>query len=144
MDWWEKIPRRGLGEAERPPASKPLRTLRAISLYLLFFAGPYVADRILQRSRGYTEVSALADFTQVALLLGAGVVFLILSVRHVSYRPRDVWIFLIPLYGYLWAMKIVWRVAYLPYRDWPPRTDESERLVRIDVKNRDIKIYRRM
>jgi uncharacterized membrane protein len=39
----------------------------------------------------------------------------------VSYRRRDALI--AP-----WAFAVIaWRIAYLPYRDWPPRDDEMHR-----------------
>jgi hypothetical protein len=41
-----------------------------------------------------------------------------------SYRPRDGWLGLIPLYGWYLTCVLCWRVALLPYRDWEPRRDE--------------------
>jgi len=41
-----------------------------------------------------------------------------------SYRPRDGWFGLIPLYGWYLTCVLCWRVALLPYRDWEPRRDE--------------------
>jgi hypothetical protein len=41
-----------------------------------------------------------------------------------SYRPRDGWFGLIPLYGWYLTCILCWRVALLPYRDWEPRDDE--------------------
>ncbi|RZU50806.1 hypothetical protein EV385_2590 [Krasilnikovia cinnamomea] len=47
--------------------------------------------------------------------------FLVWLAPKVSYRRRDAflgpWLFVI----------IAWRIAYLPYRDWPPRDDEAPR-----------------
>jgi hypothetical protein len=41
----------------------------------------------------------------------------------VSYRRRDALWSLI-LWGWPFGI-LAWRVAYLPYRDWPPRPDEK-------------------
>ena len=41
-----------------------------------------------------------------------------------SYRPRDGWLGLIPLFGWYLTCVLCWRVALLPYRDWEPRRDE--------------------
>jgi len=41
-----------------------------------------------------------------------------------SYRARDGWLGLIPLYGWYLTCVLCWRVALLPYRDWEPRSGE--------------------
>ncbi|MEV6847254.1 hypothetical protein [Actinoplanes sp. NPDC051411] len=41
-----------------------------------------------------------------------------------SYRPRDAWLGLVPIYGWYVTCVLCWRVALLPYRDWEPRDDE--------------------
>ena len=41
-----------------------------------------------------------------------------------SYRPRDGWLGVLPLYGWYISCVLCWRVALLPYRDWEPRPDE--------------------
>ncbi|XVU24375.1 hypothetical protein ACQPZJ_45310 [Actinoplanes sp. CA-054009] len=41
-----------------------------------------------------------------------------------SYRPRDAFLGLIPVYGWYLVSVLSWRVALLPYRDWEPREDE--------------------
>ena len=48
---------------------------------------------------------------------------------RVSYRPRDLLIFLfVPIY-WLWvAARVASRLMFLPYRDWPPRPDEWDRM----------------
>jgi hypothetical protein len=43
---------------------------------------------------------------------------------YASYRHRDAWLGLVPLFGWYLACVISWRVALLPYRDWEPRPDE--------------------
>lgn len=44
---------------------------------------------------------------------------------HISYRRRDWPLMLIPIYGWYLMFVIGWRLAYLAYRDWSPRPDES-------------------
>jgi hypothetical protein len=41
-----------------------------------------------------------------------------------SYRRRDAWLGLVPLFGWYLVALMSWRVALLPYRDWEPRADE--------------------
>ena len=41
-----------------------------------------------------------------------------------SYRPRDAWLGLIPLYNWYLVCVLGWRVSLLPLRDWEPREDE--------------------
>ncbi|MBU2662099.1 hypothetical protein KOI35_01130 [Actinoplanes bogorensis] len=41
-----------------------------------------------------------------------------------SYRTRDAWLGLIPLYNWYLVCVLGWRVALLPFRDWEPREDE--------------------
>ncbi|MFF5080847.1 hypothetical protein ACFY36_27675 [Actinoplanes sp. NPDC000266] len=41
-----------------------------------------------------------------------------------SYRPRDAFLGLIPVYSWYLVCVLSWRVALLPYRDWEPRGDE--------------------
>ncbi|GGL10969.1 hypothetical protein [Mangrovihabitans endophyticus] len=46
---------------------------------------------------------------------------------HASYRRRDAWLALVPLFGWYLCALMAWRVALLPYRDWEPRADELSR-----------------
>jgi hypothetical protein len=41
-----------------------------------------------------------------------------------SYRRRDGWLGVVPLYGWYLTCVLCWRVALLPYRDWEPREEE--------------------
>ena len=53
----------------------------------------------------------------------SGVVVRILA-PWASYRPRDGWLGVIPLYGWYLTCVLCWRVALLPFRDWEPRAGE--------------------
>lgn len=45
-----------------------------------------------------------------------------------SYRRRDaLWWFIGPVGLYIFVV-IAWRLAFLPYGDWPPRPDEASRV----------------
>ena len=48
----------------------------------------------------------------------------------VSYRRRD-WLFIafVPIWGFVVAARVGWRIANLPTRDWPLRPDERAALV---------------
>ena len=66
--------------------------------------------------------------TRTAMVQGLGVLCLLaiyawLACR-VSYRWFDCLYALIPIYGLVWIARIVWRVAYLPHRDWIPPPEE--------------------
>ena len=38
-------------------------------------------------------------------------------------EPR--WLLLIPIVGIFYLWRFAWRLALLPYRDWPPRPNEA-------------------
>ncbi len=52
----------------------------------------------------------------------------------VSYRRRDAVAWLVPVVGLLLAVRLAWRLAHLPFRDWPPRADERNRCRPTDVQ----------
>lgn len=47
-----------------------------------------------------------------------------LAVR-VSYQRRDAVFLLVPVWGLVWSLRIIWRIAFPPFRDWAPRPDEA-------------------
>jgi len=51
--------------------------------------------------------------------------------RKVSYRWFDCLFVLIPFYGFFWTLRIMWRIAYLPFADWRPRPEEASSWVPI-------------
>jgi hypothetical protein len=76
-------------------------------------------------------LASAQEVTAVVLLLGQLAVFAWLCPK-VSYRWFDCLMLAIPIAGQLiWAPRILWRIAYLPYRDWRPRPDEARGWVRI-------------
>jgi hypothetical protein len=55
----------------------------------------------------------------------------------VSYRRRDAVAWVIPVLGLLLMARLAWRLASLPYRDWPPRTDEVGRCRQTPARTED-------
>lgn len=51
--------------------------------------------------------------------------------KKVSYRSFDCLMLLVPFYGLYWSFKIMWRVVFLPYRDWAPRSNEAASWVEV-------------
>ncbi|HSE08271.1 MAG TPA: hypothetical protein VLB29_06370 [Nocardioidaceae bacterium] len=63
-------------------------------------------------------------------LLGSALpgILLLPAYRRVSFRRRDVLFFaLLPLWGFVIAWKVGFRLTSLPYRDWSPRLEEYPR-----------------
>ena len=70
-------------------------------------------------------IGALADFGWIAVPMAATAWL----APRASYRRRDaLWWFTGPVGGLYIAVVIAWRLAFLPYRDWPPRPDEASRV----------------
>jgi hypothetical protein len=63
--------------------------------------------------------------TGAALFLVVHLVAIGVAAPYVSYRRRDAFAMLIPIYNTFLIYRIAWRLAYLPYRDWEPRADEA-------------------
>jgi hypothetical protein len=55
---------------------------------------------------------------------GSSAVAVYLLAPHASYRRRDAWQGLVPLWGWYLTCVLSWRAALLPHRDWEPRADE--------------------
>jgi hypothetical protein len=78
---------------------------------------------------GWTLGNLVEDWTGWGLLdwlvtCAGNAVAVRLLAPYGSYRPRDAWLGLIPIYGWYVTCVLCWRVALLPYRDWEPRDDE--------------------
>jgi hypothetical protein len=118
-----RVFRRGNGRAayrpgmQRSPRGLVSRSLIAALLFVLGVVPGWALGDLAERWTG----SGLLDW----LVTGAGTA---LAVRVLapwgSYRPRDGWLGLIPVYGWYLTCVLCWRVALLPYRDWEPRPDE--------------------
>lgn len=109
--------------AAQPPASDgPCHRGGSLAVLASFAAG----DGLAWLAAGGFDIGESArfdlsgDLAVLLLMLGTA-----LAAPLVSYRRRDCLFVLVPLWGVMWYGRVVWRVAYLPYRDWAPRTDES-------------------
>jgi hypothetical protein len=102
------------------PRSMPLRLAFTVLIVLVFLTLSWLATWAVQRTgggaAGGTSLSLLVTF-----VLGA-----LMAVR-VSYRWFDAFLLLVPILGLFLLVKWAWRVAFLPYRDWPPRAPEAPR-----------------
>ncbi|WP_250001809.1 hypothetical protein [Actinoplanes sp. M2I2] len=93
---------------------------RSLIAALVFAAAVVPGWTIGGLAERYTG-SALLDW----LLTGAWAAFVVrLLAPWTSYRPRDAWLGLIPLYNWYLICVLGWRLSLLPLRDWEPREDE--------------------
>ncbi|NMO52612.1 hypothetical protein HH310_15590 [Actinoplanes sp. TBRC 11911] len=102
---------------QRSPRGLVSRSLIAALLFVLGVVPGWVLGGLTERWTG----SGLLDW--VVTGAGTALAVRVLAPRG-SYRPRDGWLGLIPLYGWYLTCVLCWRVALLPYRDWEPRRDE--------------------
>lgn len=114
----------------RKPISKPIRMVLTVGLYALFILVPFALYEAVAQARGDAEMTVLSDLVGFSLCPGLSMLALAFVVERVSYRLRDVFMLLIPGYGLIWAGVIMWRLAYLPHRDWPERAPQPRRSAR--------------
>jgi hypothetical protein len=121
------------------PRGRLLRVAMTVVLWLTAVGcGPLivqlaVADPVLRHllSDDAEALASAQQVTAVVLLVSQFAVFAWLCPK-VSYRWFDCLMLGIPIAGQLiWAPRILWRIAYLPYRDWQPRPDEARGWVQI-------------
>ena len=107
--------------SSRPPLGRAPRTL----IVALLVAGVVVPSIIIRELiEGRMGAGPLADFGWIAVPMAATAWL----APRASYRRRDaLWWFIGPFGLYLYLV-IAWRLAFLPYRDWPPRPDEKPRV----------------
>jgi hypothetical protein len=87
----------------------------------LLFAAAVVPGWTLGDLAEAATGSALANW---GVTFGWTALAVYLLAPHTSYRHRDAWQGLIPLWGWYLVCILAWRAALLPYRDWEPRPDE--------------------
>ncbi|MFF5206084.1 hypothetical protein [Streptosporangium sp. NPDC000396] len=145
-------PSRGLRKGESKPRSRTLRALIAAALVWFLIIGPYVVYRLIVNlyrvieaapGLGTEKISTLGDIVTVVTIIGTQLASLWITVNRVSYRSRDILIILVPIYGWIWAGKIMWRIAYLPYVDWRPCPNEMENIEFIKIDGREEPVMRR-
>jgi hypothetical protein len=132
------IPRRNL------PRGRVLRVAITVALWLAAVGGgpltvqlavvnPLLLQLLSEDAVALARAQQIAD---VVLLVSPFAVFAWLCPK-VSYRWFDCPMLAIPIVGQLlWAPRILWRIAYLPYRDWQPRPDEAHSWVRVSGPTR--------
>jgi hypothetical protein len=115
----------GLMAGDLPSSRPPLGRGRRIVTAALLVGGVVVLSvSIRELIEGAIGRGPLADLGRIAVPMGVTAWL----APHGSYRRRDaLWWFLPPAGLYIFAV-IAWRVALLPYRDWPPRPDEASRV----------------
>ena len=108
------------------PRSVRSRVTITTVLWVVLTAGPTVlADTLFRSPTAEGTGWSIDPGSTLAVLLPLPV-FALLAPR-VSYRWFDCLFLLIPFYSLVWSFKILWRAAYLPFRDWTPRPDEVAR-----------------
>ena len=95
----------------RPPRKYIARVLIAVSLDIALIVSASTLSLAVQDATGSDDLAGLAAWFFSAP-------FAVWLAPKVSYRRRDA------LLGPWMIAIIAWRIAYLPYRDWPPRDDE--------------------
>lgn len=101
--------------------ASPRGPVRRSLIAALLFAAAVVPGWTLGGLTQLWTGSALLDW----LVTGAWTALAVrLLAPLASYRPRDAWLGLVPLYNWYLVCVLGWRVALLPYRDWEPREDE--------------------
>ena len=103
------------------PRGRVARFLRAGTLGLLLLASTVGPEVLVRETTGNEYLGWLAAGI-LPCLAGAWLA------PRISYRRRDALVFLTmgpsALPSALIFVRIIWRVAHLPHRDWPLRADE--------------------
>ena len=99
------------------PRSLVGRALIAVALFALAVVPGWMLGDLTERRTGWALLDWLVTCAWTALAVRV-------LAPWSSYRPRDGWLGLVPIYGWYLACVLCWRVALLPYRDWEPRADE--------------------
>jgi len=98
-----------------PPRAVAVRWVLTVLIVAVVAAAPWAAAEVSRRLGAETWPSpALVLFVLSALMA-----------RRVSYRWFDAFLVLIPIVGLVLLCRFAWRLAFLPYRDWPPRPEEA-------------------
>lgn len=113
-----------------PPKTQPSWARLAAAILALVVTSATMVGPPPDSSWGRVEIGG-----GVTVDLGHGLAFAVTALLcavllpHVSYRRRD-WLFIafVPIWNIVVACRLGWRLALLPYRDWPPRPDERGRV----------------
>jgi hypothetical protein len=99
------------------PRGLTSRSVLAVGIFAGAVVPGWTLGDAVERWTGYGLLDWIVTCAWTALAVGA-------LGPYASYRRRDAWLGLVPLFGWYLACVVSWRVALLPYRDWEPRPDE--------------------
>ncbi len=104
------------------PRSHGVRVLLAALLHAVVLVGSFL---LLEIAATVVASDLVRQSTLTLVLIGLTAWL----APKVSYRRRDALWCLTGLGGLVLFFIVAWRLAYLPYRDWPPRDDELPQAV---------------
>jgi hypothetical protein len=113
----------GLSKGSAWSVGRPRHVALRVLFTILLWIGAYVVAGLIgvAASGGGSQGSNAGSGVGTLLLL-AEYAWL---ARKVSYRWFDFLFAMIPFYGFFWMLRIMWRIAYLPFADWTPRPEEA-------------------
>ncbi|MET8141371.1 hypothetical protein ABZU32_13780 [Sphaerisporangium sp. NPDC005288] len=130
------LPSRALAPGEPLPYTPEVRRKRARLLLLTFFVLPSLVVIVgIVSGAGQGIKTPMTVVVLIACVVPS--LFLVVCAPKGAYRRRDLLIL-----GNRKTCRLLWRIAYLPYRDWPPRPDEIRRMERVVIPGSDMLVYR--
>ncbi|MGQ0843173.1 MAG: hypothetical protein ACT4QF_03460 [Sporichthyaceae bacterium] len=96
----------------------------------IYFVGAFAAATV--DGAAYASAAAYADAVGRATLIGylltlpAVLLFFAKAAPKVSYRSRDALLVFVPVWSYVFAARVLWRLTGLAERRWPHRADEFD------------------
>jgi hypothetical protein len=123
-------PTQPLAKAPRSNATRVWLTVAILVMpfVVAFFAGGIAGALIGVRAYLTVAEREQAVSTATGLITWLWVICLLVAytfaARKVSYRWFDTFFLLVPIYSIFWMIKIAYRLAFLPNKDWAPRPDE--------------------
>ena len=130
-----------VGLSELPPLddapprtrSNEMRALMFLGLVIAFIAPFVIAGMIgaqIVDGSGYATDAEYQQAMDHATLFGylfclpLHMLFFAKVAPRVSYRSRDAFMVFIPVWSYVFAVRVLWRLTSLQDRPWPHRYDE--------------------
>jgi hypothetical protein len=104
-------------ERRTMPRGLVSRALIAALLFAVAIVPGWILGDLTERWTGWGMLDWLVTCA------GSGLAVRVLA-PWASYRARDGWLGMVPIYGWYLLCVLCWRVALLPYRDWEPHAGE--------------------